>query len=295
MIYEYAVSPALFKNISDVAFLYEAFGIDQGRLISEYPRKRKWTQVARQLISQHARDESERNALIELLIALEKRALYDRQSAIWDDNKGWTENAVDEHSRRQFRAILNHKPTEQADVTTIADTWKVPQWKSPPSLSVTRSARQMVDAALPLIHLSKVLVLIDRNFEPADARFSKVLIEFARRLQEQAHAPKILQIKYVTTYESNNRTIGQFESECKAILHTRIPAGISVKFIIKAKRLLHDRFVLTDRGCLQYGIGLDEGDGDVLVTRLSNDNFMDEWDKWEQNSCHNFVIEGSGQ
>lgn len=295
MIYEYAVSPALFKNISDVAFLYEAFGINQGRLISEYPRKRKWTQVARQLISQHARDESERNALMELLIALEKRALYDRQSAIWDDNKGWTENAVDEHSRRQFRAILNHKPTEQADVTTIADTWKVPQWKSPPSLSVTRSARQMVDAALPLIHLSKVLVLIDRNFEPADARFSKVLIEFARRLQEQAHAPKILQIKYVTTYESNNRTIGQFESECKSILQTLLPVGMSVKFIIKAKRLLHDRFVLTDRGCLQYGIGLDEGDGDVLVTRLSNDNFMDEWDKWQQNSCHHFVIEGSGQ
>jgi hypothetical protein len=46
---------------------------------------------------------------------------------------------------------------------------------------------------------------------------------------------------------------------------------------------------------LQYGIGLDEGDGDVLVTRLSIDNFMDEWNKWEQNSCHNFVIEGSGQ
>jgi len=56
--------------------------------------------------------------------------------------------------------------------------------------------------------------------------------------------------------------------------------------------------VLTDRGCLQYGIGLDEGDGDVLVTRLSNDNFIDEWDKWikwEQSCCHKFLIEGSGQ
>jgi len=226
MIYEYAVSPALFKNISDVAFLYEAFGIDQGRLISEYPRKRKWTQVARNLITQHARDESERSALIELLIALEKRALYDRQSAIWDDNKGWTENAVDEHSRRQFRAILNHKPTEQADVTTIADTWKVPQWKSPPSFSVSRNARQMVDAALPLVHLSKVLVLIDRNFEPADARFSKVLIEFARRLLTQTHAPKISQIKYVTTHEdNNNRTVKLFENECRTILQSRLPLG----------------------------------------------------------------------
>jgi hypothetical protein len=283
-------------RISDVAFLYEAFGIDQGRLISEYPRKRKWTQVARQLISQHARDESERSALIELLIALEKRALYDRQSATWDDNKGWTENAVDEHARRQFRAILNHKPTAQTDVTTIADIWKVAPWKNPPSLSIARNARQMVDTALPLIHLSKTLVLIDRNFEPADARFSKVLIEFAKRLLTQAHAPKISQIKYVTTHEdSNNRTVKLFENECRTILQSRMPLGISVKFVLKAKRLLHDRFVLTDRGCLQYGIGLDEGDGDVLVTRLSNDNFMDEWDKWEQNSCHNFVIEGSGQ
>jgi hypothetical protein len=293
MIYEYAVSPALFKNISNVAFLYEAFGIDHGRLISEYPRKRKWTQYARQFIKEHARDESEKNALLELLIALEKRALYERQSAIWDETKGWTDNTVDEHGRRPFRVILNHKPSSQPDVTTIEDIWRVAPWRSPPSFSVTRVAHQMVDAVLPLIHLSTALVLIDRNFEPADARFSKVLIEFADRLLQQAHAPKICQIKYVTTYEGNNRTFTQFENECRTILQSRLPMGITVKFVLKAKRLLHDRFVLTNRGCLNFGIGLDEGDGKVLVTRLSNDNFMAEWETWQQNSCHEFVIDGT--
>jgi hypothetical protein len=296
MIYEYAVSPALFKNITHVAFLYEAFGIDQGRLISEYPRKRKWTQYVRQIIKEHARDESEKNALIGLLMALDKRALYERQSAIWDENKDeWIENAVEEHARRPFRVILNHKPSSQPDVTTIEDIWRVAPWKNPPSFSVPRQAGQMVDAALPLIHLSNALVLIDRNFNPKEGKFSKVLIEFAERLLQQAHGQKISQIKYVTAYDSNDQTTSQFECDCKSFLPSVLPVGISVKFILKTKRLLHDRFVLTNRGCLQFGIGLDEGDGDVLVTRLSNDNFMDHWETWEQKSCHNFVVEGKRQ
>jgi len=297
MIYEYAVSPAVFGDINNIAFLYEAFGIERGRFISEFPRKREWSKYARQFISKCARDQIERNALVELLIALERRALYERQRTHWDDQKKWIDNALFENEQRAFRGILNRDSVvDHKDVMTIGDTWRATQWKNPQSISVPRTAPNIVQAVMPLISLSTTLVLIDRNFEPMDARFSKVLIEFADQLLRQTHQPKIAQIKYVTTYESDKntrRTINIFENECRTALTTFLPRGISVKFIIKVKKLLHDRFVLTNRGCIQLGIGLDEGDGDVLMNRLSNKDFEIQFDAWNKQYCHEFLIEGT--
>lgn len=296
MIYEYAVSPALFNSTDNIAFIHEAFGLDNGRLISEYPRKRKWIQLARHFIEKTAKDDYEKSQLKELLIALEKRALYDRQGAQWDENKNWLDNVLNENARRAFRGILNHQSaTNDHSVMTVSSTWCSPNWKNPPSLSISRTAASIVSSVMPLISLSSTLILIDRNFEPNDARFSKVLIEFAEQLLRQTHQPKITQIKYVTTYESDKnlpRSFNIFESECKAHLESLIPRGISVKFIVKVKKLLHDRFILTNRGCIQLGIGLDEGDGNVLMTRLSNEDFLIQLDTWDKQCCHNFIIEG---
>jgi hypothetical protein len=296
MINEYAVSPSLFNNLKDIAFLYGAFGVDHGRFISEYPRKRKWAELARYFIKQNARDDIEQKKLIELLITLTNRSLYQRQSAPWDAEKNWIDNVIDENDRRAFRGILNHESVaDRKEVLTIEDTCLAPKWNNPPSISIPRTAVKMVRAALPLIHLSGTLVLIERNFESADGRFSKVLVEFAEQILQQAHQPKITQIKYVTTYESDrfsSRTKEKFKQECMKNLPRILPLGISVKFIVKAKKLLHDRFVLTDRGCIQFGIGLDEGDGDVLITRLSDEDFRKQWESWSRNSCHEFVIDG---
>lgn len=297
MIYEYAVSPFLFNYANNIAFLHEAFGVDHGRLISEYPRKKKWIQIARHLIEKTARDDVEKSQLKELLMALERRALYDRQGAHWSDEKSWLANVLDENARRAFRGILNHESVnDYKEVLTVADTWRASQWKSPPSISVPRTAASIVEAVMPLVRLSTTLILIGRNFEPVDARFSKVLVEFAEQLLRQTHQLKITQIKYVTTYESNKgapRTINMFENECRSILSSIVPRGISVKFIIKVKKLLHDRFVLTNRGCIQLGIGLDADDGDVLLTRLSNDDFMSQLEGWNKQSCHEFDIHGT--
>src|SRR5687767_1578466 len=108
MMYEYAVSPALFDNEVHLTLLYEAFGIERGRLVSEFPRK-KWEQLARAVIEKYASEEYQRRAWKEVLIALCKRALYERQGAQWDATMPWIQNAVNEHTRaerRGFRGIL---------------------------------------------------------------------------------------------------------------------------------------------------------------------------------------------
>ena len=299
MIYEYAVSPLLFSSLNDIAFIYSTFGVDQGRFISNYPRKAKitWIQVARHMIEKAAHDDIEKSRLIELLMTLDRRALYERQAERWDNQKNWVTNVIEENARREFRAIINDQPVDNHQVvSTIPETFSNSSWNNPQSISVPRIAKDIVNATFPLIQLSKMLVLIDRNFEPSEPRFVNVLVEFSKQLLLQGHQPKINQIKYVTTYEtdkSNPRTLERFEHECQSYLPEKLPTNISVKFFIKPKALLHDRFVLTDRGCIQLGHGLDEGNEKVLITRLSHDDFIHQKDFWDKQSCREFVVNGT--
>lgn len=91
----------------------------------------------------------------------------------------------------------------------------------------------MVESVADLIDMSTSLILVDRNFNPADGRFSKVLVAFADYLlNKHIHQPKIQQIKFVTTYEQDhcNKTIDQFEKRCRYFLSRILPNGIEVKF-----------------------------------------------------------------
>ena len=51
MIYEYAVSPDLFRNPANLNLLFQAFEAGSGRLISDYPRQ-KLFQYVRSFIKQ---------------------------------------------------------------------------------------------------------------------------------------------------------------------------------------------------------------------------------------------------
>ena len=298
MIYEYAVSPHLFGSPENLKLLFQAFEPGSGRLISDYPR-RKWLQYVRAFIKKSIQEESERNAWIELLISLEKHALFERQGPIWDDHNGvdWIMNAINEHHRRPFRGILNDKASAgEPDIIPIGvSMYSHSRWKVPSTQSIPRCAIDMVKSVADLIDMSTSLILVDRNFNPADGRFSKVLVAFADYLLKvRTHQPRIQQIKFVTTYEQEhcNKTSKQFEKRCQEFLPGILPYGIEVKFYLKVKNLLHPRLVLTNKGCVNFEFGLDEGNGEVVLSRLSVDDFEKEWAQWDKKVGHQFTIAG---
>lgn len=298
MIYEYAVSPHLFANRENLQLLFHAFEPGSGRLISDYPR-RKWLQYVRAFIKKSIQEESERNAWIELLILLEKYAISERQGAFWSDGNGfnWIVNAIHEHHRRPFRGILNDKAnTDEPDIISLGvSMYSHNNWKAPSTRSIPRCASDMVQSVANLIDVSTTLILVDRNFNPADGRFSKVLVAFAEYLcNVRTHQPKIKQIKYITTYDQEhcNRTLNQFEKRCQTFLPEILPNGIEVKFYLKVKNLLHPRLVLTNKGGVNFEYGLDEGHGEVILSRLSVEVFEKEWAQWDKKFVREFTIAG---
>lgn len=289
MIFEYAVSPALFSTADRVAMLLLAFGIDQGRLVSDYP-KDKWEQFALGSIKRHAVDDFEKRAWQELLISIRKQnGLYRRPDAIWSDKLSWSENAICEHSRMQFKAIVDQARNAKCPEVVVlgVDLVSSPLIRLPASIHVPRRADLMVQATKGLIGVSSNVVLVDRNFR-IDNRFLKVIVEFANSLPTK-RGPAITQIKYITS-DAGGLTVEQLQAECERLLAPDLPDKISVKFIFKQKGKLHDRFVLTERGGLQFSTGLDEGDGDVLVTRLSEAAWRQEWAAWERDAYRSFEI-----
>ncbi len=299
MIYEYAVSPHLFGNRENLALLFQAFEAGSGRLISDYPR-RKWIQYVRAFIKESIQEESERNAWIELLIKIQRYTLFERQGPIWDDQEkgGWIANAIKEHHRRPFRGILNDKKTiGETDVIPIGvSMYSHSKWEAPSTRSVPRLATDMVQSVADLINMSTSLILVDRNFNPADGRFSNVLVAFSNYLiNSHTHQPRISQIKFVTTYEQEhcNKTKNRFEKRCREFLSEILPYGIEVKFYLKMRSLLHPRFVLTNRGGINFEYGLDEGDGEVIISRLSVNVFEKQWAQWDKKVVHDFIVAGS--
>lgn len=282
MMYEYAVSPGLFDRDSNLALLYQAFGMEPGRLVSDFPRK-KWEQAARAIIDRHAGDELRRRAWVECLVALRKRALYERPGPQWNDTLSWIQNAIGEHTRmgrRSFHGILwEDAARPHADVIRLGPAMVGhPRWPTPHSSFVERRAASMLAAVAPLLDLSRMVVLIDRHFYPGEGKWVNFLMSVANYLCSGNSFHPVTQLKYVTSNLDMN--VEAMKKLCSDLLPATLSRKMTLKFCIVPKELLHNRYVLTDRGAIQFGEGLDEGSGTVFVSRLGDAAFEQLWGNW---------------
>ena len=298
MIHEYAVSPQLFGT-SELLHLFRAgFDRESGRVVSEYPRH-EWIQFARHYVESRVTDGTLQRAWKELLIHIERHSLYCRQATSWNGNLTWIENAIIEHAARAFRAILaaepfpGHPEILQTDYSLHA----APAWSCPSTITIAgrahATAAALVAAVAPLIAKSTRLVLVDRNFVPSHARFLNVLGEFGRVVAAQSHQPRIQTIVYVTAYQKgplDRETPNGFEAACRTFIGGTLPAGVSVKFILKPWSLMHARFVIGSDACVSVDPGLDEGADLVVCQRQDTTSLRTIADNAERGAVHTFVI-----
>lgn len=292
MIYEYAISPALFAHEDRIALMVASLGHGNGRLVSDLP-KDKWEQFALHFIKQHAAGDAQLSKWKEALFSLKKRAaIFRRPGARWDDNLAWIDNAVAEHARTPFRAIVSDGPHAQCPEVVPYGIELVghAKWACPANTHIGRNAGAIVAQMSGLLNLSGTVVLIDRNFS-IDDRFMKVVVELAHYLDTQKQGPRVEQIKYVISDVAGQPR--DVTNLCVKHLAPRLPPRISVKFLFKAKGKLHPRFLLTDRGGLNFESGLDEGTGQTLVSRLAEDAWAQEWSAWDKDVYQTFEIKRS--
>jgi hypothetical protein len=256
MLYEYAVEPTLLNNWGNFRYFAEKFGVPQGRLLPRYPKH--WKRLVYESLSNCG--EIERKKIEEGLVRLDDRML-DRKHE-WDDQKDWFTNGEAEHFRRPFHAILAKTNPNQRDFVLEGNyvDENHPLWKVSTSPVVARTAREMADCVAPLLRASTKIFLIDPHFGPENPRHRRPLEAFlAVALERRGGAP----LEKIEVHTGAKSAADFFREKCNACLPKIIPRGISVRLVRWRQKdggeKLHNRYILTERGGVSLGVGLDDG------------------------------------
>jgi len=263
MIYEYALEPdlvATWGERNNYRFFIRQFEFGQGRLVSRYPKswaRRVWDKF-------ETGTEIERKRLEELLQQLKQR-MVKRKNFRWDGgNDYWIENALLEHQRHHFYAILaQENPDNRRFIITDRkldernDLWDVPHGKT-----VNRKATDMAKAVAGTLSCCKWARFIDPHISPGSPQYKKSLSAFLKLLWQERPVGPPVSVEIHTKRHNGTREF-LLDSYRKIL-----PAGMRVTLYQWKEKpggaKLHNRYILTDLGGISFYHGLDEGkDGET--------------------------------
>ncbi len=269
MIHEYALEPELVASWHDRLkgrFFISQFGSDKGKVVSRYPKKWKrlvWEAFDDTFSGPPSKKETARGRIEELVKQL-TMPVVKRPGYIWDDSLGWLTNAENEHTRKPFHAILaRDNPRRNTNIIledAIVDG--TPElWNTPGTRTVKRTAEAMAECVAPMLRCATKVLFVDPHFRATEERFRKPLAAFVRIIGTRASD---LTIELHTADRDGAPIWEKFQKECRAKLPPILPAGATLTVHRWKNRedgdKMHNRYILTNLGGVEFGHGLDEGD-----------------------------------
>lgn len=285
MIYEYALDPMLVVDwaIGRKGRFVGQFGMDQRRLVSDYPKD--WAGEVYGAFYEHfGYDDSSlefQNAQPELQSYVQWLSEFTVQRDVKRTAKHtWLQDAVTEHGRRPFHAIMTTAGdgVECAEVITpeVLDDLRDLRWYLPTITATKKSAEDLAAAMEPMLRGARYIVLVDPYFNAADARYQasfSALIRAACEARgsgsslpelivmtgiEQKHKPHEGEF----TREAMTRVADDLRVKAQREIPKLLPVGMSVAFYClkhpDAGDPLHNRYILTDIGGVVVPYGLAE-------------------------------------
>lgn len=260
MIYEYALEPKLVATWGqphNYRFFIRAFGIEHGRHVSRYPKK--WAKKVYESFSGNSDMEKKR---LEELLSQFKKNMVKRKDCIWDEGKkSWLENALAEHGRHPFHAILTqHSPGKHERVICDDDlnASECRLWDVPTGTYAPRTAVELADAVKEILSLCSWVRFVDPYLSKNTKRHKDTLAAYLGILG--SHRP----VGPPVSIEIHTSGDGASSEHLKNVYEKIVPAGLQVTFFQWQEKpsgqKLHNRYILTDLGGISFQHGLDAGD-----------------------------------
>ena len=257
MLYEYAVEPqAIGSSWETFRYVIEKFGFDKGRLIAQYPKRwlREVYQAAEPLPPmQKKRIEEALNQ------AKKNKIVRSRTGHPYNPANGdWLQNAIAEHGRSPFHAIIAMaNPNGDAFVLPVDDLDELhPLMAVSHDSAVARDASSLAAAMNEMLRFGSRILFVDPFFDPYSNRYKNTL-RACLEIVNASNPDAVCEIHY--RYHDNKPANEELEREAVSLFVGVIPDGIKVSvFCWKEKdggADFHARYLLTEKG----GISVDAG------------------------------------
>ena len=272
-----AVDPgAIVRSDRDLVYVLEKFGMHQGRVISEFPRR--WKAMAFDAAQQRHRGKVELARITERLRQVQEGVLYSAGRPGGEAAMPWVQRAAAEHAREPFDAILvEDEPTDppfvQLDQFDEAHACLAPnrQW------DVRREALRIAEICVLHLKTAKHLKLVDPYMDLSQRRFRR---PFESMLAEAGANRPLIDI-----YRSDG--LGEAETIRRAdrLASKAASEGFCIRLFIRPEAGMHNRFLLSDRGGLMFATGLDDDDDGSgtshdVVTLLDPPLWRSKWSEY---------------
>jgi hypothetical protein len=196
----------------------------------------------------------------------------------YDRGKDWLTNAEGHQPPHAFDVIVARRnPRDNFRVLVAGEFPKdQPPWKTQTQIEVPRTPEGILKCVGPLLRFSNELILVDQNFDAAEARFREPFAALLGAGVTRAWQRCELHAGHPLTKQGrpDKEVLGSRIHHMQHYLPSLIPVGVTVRIRFWYRKgggkKLHPRFVLTDYGGIQFDYGLDEGDGpdDTTIASL---------------------------
>ena len=252
MFHEYALEPSVLSSWERTRYFLDAFGPWKGRFLAEFPRHWK------RMVYQGLRCQGIEKARIEVRLArLDARVFSPRANAVYDPAKPWLENALIEHGRLRFRAIVadagNGGDVLDAEaVDDLCDLWRVE-----PGRLVPREAAAYVRALDLLLRASSKIIYVAPFFRADQPDKTAPVVAICAALAGSA-------VEVEVHFRDEPRSYAICMADATRYLPRILPPGSKVTLRCWKERAggarLHNRYLLTDVGGVQFGDEIEVGD-----------------------------------
>lgn len=255
MIHEFAIEPEALSEFNFVWQALEQFGVEHGRMISEFPKG--WR---RQVYAATAKCRGiERSRLEVRLRQLKRKVVRFRQNRPSDASLSWRQNTHTEDLEEPFRAIIQSDNNEKHErvLTPFELHDESPLWRVKTQVKVERTPESLASVLGPLGRVSKQLLFVDPHFS-TEVRWSKVFLACLNAVGTFSGSHSRIEV-----HTGSSPPLNVLEANVKQWIAPRLPAGLQVTFVLWDQRdsgeKMHARYFLTERGGIRFDVGLDEG------------------------------------
>jgi hypothetical protein len=224
MFYEYAIEPrAIGSSWATFRYVIEKFGFDQGRLISEFPKR--WLREVYDATS--GLPPMQKKRIEEALNQARKNKVVRSGRPYNPDAGDWLSNALAEHRRVPFRAIIAMANPGNDQNVLVADELSdhEPLMTVSHDCAVQRDAASLSAAMKEMLRFGSRIVFVDPFYDPFNGRYQSTFRACLDIIKSQ-NSQATCEIHY--RYHENKPANGELEREAVRLFKGVIPGGMKV-------------------------------------------------------------------